>query len=262
MSSDDKPYGRTKAESVLTSVPALAAIFAGAFYFIGWQYKQSLAVIFGLANYPGDLSFQGTVAAGVAVFDSKLLPFIAIGLIGIYLALLLVSGLPKLINSWLKSVKLKLDTAMSNAKSLRTQLESAGAVDEDFLKETEKSTDNLLKETRRLEILSRISDYSNVLAAILISFIATTTIVILFYAGHLVAKIDAKAISSQVEEGCRGCFVYKLRGREITGVPVFQSVDAIYVQTKGQLVQIKLTKVLGINVHRQAETNNLQLPRR
>lgn len=250
------------------ALTGIAALAAAAFYFVGWQYKQSLALTFGFASYPGDLSFQGTVATGVAVFDSKILPIVAIAISLIYGALSFLTGLPRILKRLVRGIKLKRTKISRRLKKIKNDLFIVGD-DEPALIELDESLAKLVRDLNRLDWqlrgVERIVDAAKLspfVVTFVIALILGGTLLMLVYAGHLVARMDAKDIRLQAGGGCEGCFIYDVKPVSVIGVPLFQSADTIYVQRSRGLMRVRVDQVKSIRPYGKPQPNPMRLPRR
>jgi hypothetical protein len=267
---------RDRTGSHIGLVTGIAAIAAGAVYFVGWQYKLSLALAFGLPNYPGDLSFQGTVAAGVAVFDSKLTVWVAVVLAVAWIALSLLEKIPVGILALVSCFRLH---RVNHRKALRRAKKELSTLKEDFeirancddvrLSELEKSArrlhwkDRLLSwSLRMLRSLRKLSPLSVVIGHLVIAALVIFAPIAFFFAGHYVARTDAIEIKADALGSCSACFTYEMTNGVIVGVPVFQNDDAIFIQHKRSLVRVGLTSLKAIGPHVKDDGVRLHLPRR
>lgn len=254
-----------KGAPALTGIAALAA---AAFYFVGWQYKQSLALTFGFASYPGDLSFQGTVATGVAVFDSMILPLVALALALIYGALSFLSGLPRALKRLVRGMKLKRTKIRRRLIKVRKDV-LAAKDDHPALLKLEVVLRKLDKDLRRLDLqllgvewIIGAARFSSHFVAFVIAFVFATTLLVLVYAGHLVAQMDAKAIRLQAGGKCEGCFMYVAKPASVIGVPLFQSADTIYVHRTRGITRVRVDQLYAIRPYGKPRANPIRLPRR
>lgn len=262
MQEDAEVKGRRWTESKLSTVTTIAALSAGGLYFVGWQYKQSLALTFGLAGYPGDLSFQGTVATGVSVFDSSITPLVALALVLIRFVILILDSIPAGLKCLLNVVRRRLLSTLKNVRKLRSEYKKLKAVDEKELKRMERQTSRLAWQAKWLSRFSKVAEHSLLIAVVVISGVALTTLLVLFYAGHLVAQMDAKAIRIQAEGACAGCFIFDAKPTKVIGIPLFQSGDTIYVQGREGLARIGVGKLRTIRPYGQPQSAAFKLPRR
>jgi hypothetical protein len=243
------------------ALTGIAAFAAAAFYFVGWQYKQSLALIFGFASYPGDLSFQGTVATGVAVFDSMILPLVLLAFSSIYGALVLINEIPLALSLMLKRHKIKRVQLSRRLRKMQRQVKAETVYENDLVK-LEKDVARLDWNVRVFGWLINTARLSPGFITVVIALVFTLTLVVLVYAGHLVAQIDAKAVRLQASGQCEGCFVYDIKPTSIVGVPLFQSADTIYVYRRRGLTRVRVDQVDSIRPSGKPRPNPLRLPRR
>lgn len=255
----DKP---TSLASRIGIATGFAALLAGAFYFVGWQYKQSLALAFGLAGYPGDLSFQGTVASGVSVFDSRVTVIGAATLTTIYWLFFLLGKIPGALKAWLDHVRLKRVETIRAVRSMRKQLDAGMEVNEEDLGKHERQANYVNWSIKALKPVVKASRHSFVVGTFVLSVVAGAFLIGLFYAGHYVANLDARDIRKEAQGRCDGCFVYDTKPTAILGVPVFQSADTIYVQEFDGLARVSIGELQGIQAFRRTEKKPLSLPRR
>lgn len=249
-------------DSRLSTVTAMAALSAAGLYFVGWQYKQSLALTFGLAGYPGDLSFQGTVATGVSVFDSRITVLVAVAFALVRLVQVVLDNIAPGLTLLLNAVRRKRINAVRVARQLRAEYNSKQEIDEDQLVRLEKQTSRLQWQATLLLRMTKLAKHSTFVALTMIAGLALTTLLILFYAGHLVAGMDARAIRIQAGGTCDGCFIFDAKPTKVIGVPLFQSGDTIYVQGREGLALIGLGKLRSIRPYGKAPAKALRLPRR
>ena len=250
----------------LPQIAAVAALGAAALFFIGWQYKQSLALNFGLSAYPGDMSFQSTVATGVTVFDaSNTLIILATFSLALFLILIL-RAIPRLLDRWLDHLK-EQSKVVEKELGLLTEKEKLGIFDDDF----RSKLDEVTKLHRRIGIEQNVIGYivfgtiPSLLVIFVSSFIMTGLgLYLLFQLGSEVAAEDARKIRIEARGPCRGCFLYSMKSSEygLLGVAVFQSPSAIYVQEYDGLYQIEISDLSSVKPFLKVSGKPLTSPRR
>lgn len=265
---------RPKAPSILKrgweQLPQLAsaaALVASGLFFVGWQYKQSLALQFGLSAYPGDMSFQSTVATGLTVFNAPELMLLVGAFVGAFVVVSLVRGIPRAIRKWMSSARKRLTAIGTQTRELSGIARSDKAA---------LSSKEFGVKLRSVEWKNRLLglEYA-VLDGAINSMVAMTIIMLavsgalvglgmslLFIIGGEIAERDAKDFRAEARGLCEGCFLYGLEAEGLLGVPVFQSDDAIYVQEYDELYRIELSDLETIKPFRRVSNKPLTDPRR
>ena len=253
----------------LPQLVAATAIGAAALFFIGWQYKQSLALNFGLSAYPGDMSFQSTVATGVTVFDASNTLVILAAFICSFVLILMLRSIPRLLRRWLdrltsKEVEIELDI-----KNLREKVDN---LDVKFSAEDFMTNLNAAKRRYRWLLIERniirYIVYGSIPSLIVIfvsSFLVTGFgLYLLFKLGNSIAINDAQKIRTEARGPCSGCFLYfsNSKSEGLLGVPVFQSQTSIYIQEYDGLYQLELSKLEAVKPFMLVSNKPLTSPRR
>ncbi len=251
----------------LPQLASAAALVAGALFFVGWQYKQSLALQFGLAAYPGDMSFQSTVATGLTVFNAPELALLVGAFAGAFVLINLVRGIPRAIRRWLASARKRMKALHAQTR----ELAGIAKTDKEAL-----ASQAFGAKLRATEWKSRLVGIEYAILGRAIDSMVATTIIMLAFSGGLVglgiallfiigsdiAERDANGFRAEARGLCEGCFLYIVKDESLLGVPVFQSNGEIYVQEYDGLYRIELSDLETIKPFRRTNNKPLSNPRR
>lgn len=237
---------------------------AAGLFFIGWQYKQSLALHFGLPAYPGDISFQSTVATGLTVFDAPQVALLAAAFAAAFGAITFVRAIPHLLTRWLKSMERRIESTDAELDEIAENAENA----ENATSIIEAKLNALSRRNRRISrehaILGSILKGAIPTAIVMLVISGALTglgIALLFVVGSQIAEKDANNIRAEARGRCDGCFLYDIGSDAFLGVPVFQSSDIIYVQEYDGLYRVRAADLKVIKTFRKATDKPLTRPR-